>query len=406
MTEPGAEPHSLIGNAALMKMAMSGIDLAPLSQKLLARAAADPHDANALMDMSTVLQLTGNRELALVMQMQALEVQTLYRLPVKSGATGVRLLALMAPGDLMANTPLDCLLENSDVALDMLYVGQGLPLPPELPDHDLLFVAIGENDQNCQLLVEIADVIKDWPRPVLNPPERAVWTSREGACAKLRSAPGTVMPGTARIERQTLERIGRAELPITAVLDDGAFPIIVRPIESHAGKGLAKLDAPVNIAGYLGAMPQDEFYVSSFIDYRGQDGQFRKYRIVLIDGHPYACHMGISDDWMIHYLNAGMAESAEKRAEEAHFMAGFDEDFGRRHAAAFQVINERMMLDYLIIDCGETPDGKLLIFEVDTSAVVHALDAVDLYPYKQPQMQKVFAAFRTMLGTAVQRNVT
>ena len=87
-------------------------------------------------------------------------------------------------------------------------------------------------------------------------------------------------------------------------------------------------------------------------------------------------------------------------------MAGFDENFGRRHAAAFQVINERMMLDYLIIDCGETPDGKLLIFEVDTSAVVHALDAVDLYPYKQPQMQKVFAAFRTMLGTAVQRNVT
>ena len=51
-----------------------------------------------------------------------------------------------------------------------------------------------------------------------------------------------------------------------------------------------------------------------------------------------------------------------------------------------------MGLDYYAIDCAETSDGKLLVFEVDTAMLVHDMDAVELYPYKRPQMRKVFAA--------------
>jgi hypothetical protein len=43
------------------------------------------------------------------------------------------------------------------------------------------------------------------------------------------------------------------------------------------------------------------------------------------------------------------------------------------------------------------PDGSLLIFEIDNAAIVHALDDPDDFPYKRPQMRKVFAAFRDML---------
>lgn len=100
---------------------------------------------------------------------------------------------------------------------------------------------------------------------------------------------------------------------------------------------------------------------------------------------------------MIHYLNAGMTDSAEKRAEEERFMATFDEDFVPRHREAFQAVTDRLGLDYFGIDCGETPDGKLLVFEVDSDMIVHAMDPVDLFPYKLPHMQKLFAAFREML---------
>ena len=403
--DTGQKP--LIGLAKLMRMAFSGVDLAPLGTQLIERAGSDQDAAsgNTLMDLSTVLQLRGNRELALVTQAQALEIQQIYSPPTAVGQAKIKLLAIMGPGDLMANTPLEFLLENSDVALDILYVAPGLPLPPALPEHDVLFVAIGESDENIPLLEEIEGAMKSWPRPVLNMPEWIALLSRDSACALLKSAPGIVMPDTVRIDRHVLEQIGHAELAIAAILDDGAFPVIVRPVDSHAGKGLAKLDDPAAVADYLRTMSQGEFYIAHFVDYRGADGLFRKYRIVLIDGRPFVCHMGISTHWMIHYLNAGMAESAEKRAEEKRFMDDFDEGFARRHADAFRAIHERMGLDYLGIDCGETPDGSLLIFEVDSNMIIHAIDPVDVFPYKQPQMRKVFAAFREMLANAMKRGL-
>ncbi|HUW50190.1 MAG TPA: RimK family alpha-L-glutamate ligase [Sulfuricella sp.] len=401
-----SDQDQLIGLAALMRMAYSGVDLAPLGAQLIARAERNPNDANALMDLSTVLQLRGNWDIALAMQAQALEQQQLYRPPTAAGQAGIRLLAIMGPGDLMSNDPLEFLLEGSDVTLYLLYVAPGLPLPSSLPDHDVLFIAICESDRNLPLLKQVESAIKSWPHPVLNMPDRIALMSRDGACALLKSVPGVVMPVTVRIDRQTLERVGSGDMSISSVLEEGAFPIIVRPVDSHAGQGLLKIDDGAAIADYLQAVPNSEFYVARFVDYRGPDGLFRKYRIVLIDGRPFVCHMAISSHWMVHYLNAGMAESAEKRAEEARFMAGFDEGFARRHEESFRAIYERAGLDYVGIDCGETADGKLLIFEIDSGMIVHAIDPVEVFPYKQPQMQKVFSAFRGMLANAMKRGLS
>ena len=401
------EDTPLIGLAKLMRMAYSGIDLAPLGAQLIGRAGADPDtaSANTMMDLSIVLQFRGERELALSAQAQALQIQQIYSPPTASRRVAIRLLAIMAPGDLMANTPLEFLLEDSDVALDILYLGQGLPLPHSLPDHDVLFIAIAESDQNLPLLAEIESAIKSWPRPVLNRPDRIALMSRNAACALLKAVPGVVMPDTVRVGRRILEQISRMELAITSILEDGNFPVVVRPVDSHAGQGLDKINSPAAMADYLLRMQDSEFYVACFVDYRSKDGQFRKYRVVLIEGQPYICHLAISEHWMIHYLNAGMADSAEKRAEEAYFMADFDSSFARRHAETLRVIGERAGLDYLGIDCGETAAGKLLIFEIDSCMIVHAIDPVDVFPYKQPQMRKVFDAFRRMLGHAKQRGV-
>lgn len=397
----------LRGFAPLMRMALSGVDLTPLGTQLLERAATHPDDANTLMDLSIILQLLRNRELGLTIQAQALEMQQLYHLPAPGGKTGIRLLAIMSLGDFMANNPLDCLLEGSDIALDMLYVGANLPFPDTLPDHDVAICAINESEQNDPLLIQLGDALKGWPRPVLNAPERIAKLSRDEACTLLGSLPGVDMPISVRVDRQTLERLGRGELSMAAILGDGDFPVIARPVDSHAGQGLAKLDSAADIAGYLEMqLEKSEFYLARYVDYRGKDGLFRKYRIVLVEGRPFICHLGVSEHWMIHYLNAGMAENAEKRAEEARCIENFDQDFALRHQAAFRALNERMGLDYWGFDCGETAEGKLLIFEADVGMMVHAMDPVDLFPYKQPQMRKVFAAFRQMLLNAMQRGVS
>jgi hypothetical protein len=141
----------------------------------------------------------------------------------------------------------------------------------------------------------------------------------------------------------------------------------------------------------------DAFYLSRFVDYASADGRFRKYRVALLDGRPYLAHMAIGDHWMVHYLNAGMAESADKRAEEASVMAGFDQGFAARHAEALAEISRRLGLEYYALDCAETPEGELLVFEADVGMIVHALDPVALYPYKQAHMQTLFAAFEAVL---------
>jgi hypothetical protein len=390
---------ALQGLARLMTMAFEGVDLTPLAATLIQRASAD--DANALMDLSTILQLQGSRSLGIATQVHALKARRLYEL-APHRHPGIRLLALMAPGDLMTNTPLEFLIGDSDVSLRMLYLLAGEPIPVELPEHDVVFVAAGESDLNRALLNELSAASYEWTRRVINLPSRIPNTSRTRAFELLDGVRGVCMPPTSRVSLDELHKLATAQIDVSQLLSDGVFPLIVRPVDSHAGRGLAKVESATEVADYLLATRDSEFFISRFIDYRGSDGLFRKYRIVLIDGHAYPGHMGISEHWMIHYLNAGMAESAAKRAEEERFMDRFQVDFAHRHGDVLRTMYQRFGLDYLVIDCGETVDGELLLFEICTGAVVHAMDPVDIFPYKRPHMDAVFAAFRAMLVRSIE----
>ncbi len=384
-----SSPEQFLGLATLARRAYAGEDLSPLAAEMLDRVERDPEDADALMDLSMVLQLLSRPRTARVIQERALELRRTYHLPAPKGRAEIRLLAIMSPGSLMANTPLDFLLEDSAVSLDMIFVSEELPLPETIPEHDIVFVAVADSDANLPVLRSLQPRVEALEQPVLNMPEAIQRTTREGACAALSGAECMVMPRQFRLPRSklvTLPELG----PI-------GFPLIVRPCDSHAGHGLARLEGDEDLRAYLADRREGEFYAAPFIDYRSVDGQFRKYRIVLIDGRGYASHLAISANWMVHYLNAGMAESDTKRREEERFMVDFDNDFGRRHEKAFAQIHRRIGLDYLVMDCAETRDGRLLVFEVDAGAVVHAMDPVDIFPYKRVQMRKVFRAFQNML---------
>jgi len=393
-----AQPPVPLGNSKLATMAMSGIDLTPVWNTLVERVTADPRDAAAFLDLATIAYIQGRPDARALLRARAFELTRTFRQPSATDATEVtRVLAFMSQGHYLANMPIEFLLDGSGVTLDMVYVAPGSPLPRPLPDHDVVFVAIAESDENQPLLRELADVLRNWPRPVINRPERIQRLTRDGTWSLLNLAPGLVIPINARIDRATLQRAGLGDVRIETVLDGGTFPIIARPLDSHLGDGLCKLDNAAAISSYLLQRPEPEFYIAPFVDYRQRDGFYRKYRVALIGGQPYAVHMGISRHWMINYVNADMKESAEKRFEEARFMADFDRDFAVRHADALRAIADRAGLEYLPFDCGETSDGKLLLFELGTNMIVHAMDPPDIFPYKRPQMEKVFGAFQAML---------
>ena len=396
LAEPKTIPP-LIGLAALMRMVFEEKDLKPLATELYVRTKINALDANAMLDLSTVLQLGFQREIALQLQNEALKIQRVFSISAVNRPAKLKLLVIMGACDLLSNTPVECLLEHSDITLDMLYVSADLPLPEIVPEHDVLFVAISESAENRPLLHELSNALRGWPRPILNPPSRIALLPRDCTYALLNDIEHLVMPCSVRVQKQQLVELATQPNPLSDVAELGGLPIIIRPLGSQAGRGLVKIEKAEQIPDYLQSMSENEFYISRFVDYRSADGLFRKYRIVLIEGHPYICHLAISSNWLIHYLNAGMSESVEKRAEEERCFAGFASDFAVRHASAFRAIYQRMGLDYLGIDCAETPEGELLIFEVDSNMIIHSFDSADMFPYKQTQMQKVFAAFRALL---------
>lgn len=405
---PPPEGHRLVGLPRLMETAFRGLPLAPLGQTLMARAEGDPLDANALMDLSCIARLQGQAALGAQLQAQALVVSRHYTLPAV-GVERLRVLALMRPGALMDNLPIEFLLHGSDVALDMLYLdpdaAPDVPvLPATLPPHDVLCVAVCEADHSRALLQRLAVALAAHPVPVLEDPTRIVRLARAQAWRWMQGTPGVVMPPSLEVSRATLAQLATGARSVADSLPGAGFPIICRPLGSHGGHALERLANAADVAGYLDRVAPagheaapDTFVISPFVDYRSADGQYRKMRIALVGGHPYPVHLAVSTRWMVHYINGDMAGCPDNRADEQRWLDGFYRDFGRRHAQALAALDARVGLDYYSIDAAETPDGQLLIFEIDTGGVVHAMDPLEGYGYKRAPMLRLFAAFQSLL---------
>ncbi|MBL1352088.1 MAG: RimK family alpha-L-glutamate ligase [Zetaproteobacteria bacterium] len=387
----------LMGLVKLARHAFSGADLTPIAQQLATRFEHRDNDASALMDLATIHFLMHIPETALEFQHHAMQLQLRYTLSSSPMTANMRLLALHGDGDLMDNLPVEFLLIGSQsISMDAHYIALGDELPDDLNDYDIILIAVGESDRNKPLLRQLNSQLQACPIPIINHPEYIMQTTREGAAEALKNCQDVMMPMSTRMTRENIQAMRMA------TQNHCTFPIIIRPIESHAGHGLARLDSPKNIPAYLAEQTQDTmFYISPYVDYSSEDRQFRKYRVVLIEGRPFLAHLAISSHWIVHYLNADMLGDMQKCVEEAETMQYFDDGFGKKHTSAFQAIYEALPLDYLILDCAESHEGKLLVFEVDTSAIVHDMDPIDLFPYKQPQMHKIFHAFQAMLTTRV-----
>ncbi len=393
----GTAAADRIGFARITRMAFDGIDLRPLWQSLMNQVADGTAEAGVALDLSLIAQLLGDKQTGLSIQAEALAFHRLYRSPCAVAQPGLRVLALAAAIDMGGNTPIEFLLEESGVELLTLYVTSGTQLPAPLPDHDVAIVIASDSEECRDALAIIDRAAPRWPRPLLNPPRLIRNLDRDKLHRLLRGIEGLDIPATLCVTRAQLSGVTQSALSLADVAAELQFPVILRPRGSHAGVGLAKLDNGAAILRYLAERPEQEFFISRFVDYSSDDGLFRKYRIAFVDGRPYACHMAIADRWDIWYLNAGMSESAAKRLEEETFMRTFEVGFARRHQSALTGMAERIGLEYFTIDCAENKNGELLVFEADNTAVVHNMDSPELFPYKPPQMRAIFDAFVAML---------
>jgi hypothetical protein len=391
----------IYGTATLVRLLYEGRDITPIWDRLLARATADPHDAAAFLDLSVILLATGQKGKAASVQQAALASSRTFEVRHGDG-TGLRILAFVTAGDFMANTPIDFLLEDTDAALILRYVDADTKDLDDVPSHDVAFIAVGESEANRLVLENLERLLRDWNGPILNnAPRRIMALTRDGVAQAFADEPSILAPPTIPVLRDALQKLAAGQIELGALLPGHAYPVILRPLGTHAGDGMERIADQKDLAAYLAARQEPHFYIAPFIEYSGPDGLFRKQRIAIIDGEAFASHLAISNHWMVHYLSAAMAEHEERRAEEAAWMENFRTDFAARHASAFDALYRRIGLDYFAIDCAELPDGRLLLFEADVAMIVHAMDSEAKFPYKKRAMRELFDAF----GRALLRRV-
>ena len=391
------EPQTCLGLAPLTRMAFEGRDLTPLKLQLLMQSMSGPARAAALMDLSVVDQLLGAAAHARNWQAEARRQCQVFA-TAREGRGRLTALIYSAAGDMGANTPVDFLLRNSDFNVLHLYLDPAVPPPAVLPHHDVAFCA-APMDGDPAFLAHVAAAARVADVPVVNLPAHAPPVARDTLATCAPATPGLRFARTTRITRRALELalMYEAERDIIRVSAD--YPFVIRPVGSHAGLGLARVDTRAELAAYLHHAPQDAFFVQEFVDFATpRDGLYRKMRIVFVDGQPFPVHLAFGQRWDLWYMNAGMAEDAAKRRAEADFMDSFDTDFAPRHAGAFAALVGGLGLDYFGIDCAEDAAGNLVVFEADNALIVHDMDCTGDFAYKHPHMQRVFAAFQSMLA--------
>jgi tetratricopeptide (TPR) repeat protein len=352
----------------------------------------DHENESAHLAMYELQQALGKREDALVHQQRVLARRTLF----SAYAPGERrrILVLMAPGDWQANVPIDYLADPQTTTLHKLYLtSYAQAQSATLPKADTVFTAIAESPENLERLKWAHDVCRRSGLPVINDPRKVLSTNRAAVPRLLSGIANVRVPATLEVAH---EELARGRVPF-------AYPLVVRPVGSQAGRDLQKIDDAAALKEYAHRTAAPSYFVQPFVDYSGPDGFFRKYRIFVVDGVPMPCHMAVSSNWMIHYYNAPMREHAWMREEERRVLGDFEHVFPARLQTALREVWRAMELDYIGADCAIDRDGHLLIFEIDPAMIVHAADEPELFAYKHDAARRIFEAFTAMVDRARSR---
>lgn len=263
-----------------------------------------------------------------------------------------------------------------------------------LPEHQVVFNAIGDAELCRQALDRAVALMDRTFAPVINAPEAVLGTGRAANARRLGDLPGVVAPQIASLSREVLAAVDSGE---TLAEKGFEFPVLLRAPGFHNGKHFVLLENGGQLAAALSEVPGDELTVIQYLDARGPDGLFRKYRVMMIGGWLYPLHLAISPSWKIHYVTADMADNASHRAEESKFLEDMPGVLGSRAMAALAEIQNSLGLDYAGIDFGLNADGDVLLFEANATMTVVPPDPDRRWDYRRASVQRVEEAVRKML---------
>ena len=375
-------PDQPMAHVNLGNLFLEAGELAAAREHYEAALAIDNQFVEAHQGLGNLLAELGQEDAAAEHQRLGRWDRRPTELPYRGEAAPVSLLLLTSGrrGDVPIRHLLDDKIFRTFVVLPNVYD----PDAP-LPEHQVVFNAIGDADL-CQHALDRAVTLMDRTfAPVINAPAAVLRTGRAANARRLGDLPGVVAPRIANFSRADLA---------TAQFE---YPLLLRAPGFHNGQHFLLVEKPDQLAEAVAALPGDELTAIQFLDARGADGLFRKYRVMMIGGWLYPLHLAISSNWKIHYVTADMAENAVHRAEEAKFLDDMPAVLGPRAMAALADIQNELGLDYGGIDFGLNAHGEVLLFEANATMTVLPPERDRRWDYRRAAVQRVEAAVRKML---------
>jgi glutamate/tyrosine decarboxylase-like PLP-dependent enzyme len=344
----------------------------------------EPGHAQAHQGLAYVLAELGDEEAARRHRRTGFAGHALRELPYRGRGSPLSVLLLVS--SVGGNIPTRHLLDDH-IFRTYVLVPEFYDFATPLPTHDIVWNAIGDADLAGESLLAAQSVVQRTSAPVINSPANVLQTRRTDA-HRFSEVPGLVTPVTITLPRTMLHCHGLG------------FPLLVRTPGFHTGRNFVRVERPDDLASAVERLPGKELTVIQYLDARGADGKFRKYRVMMIDGHLFPLHLAISSDWKVHYFAAEMAENESYRAQDAEFLEHMPDVLGARAMDALAIIQTVLGLDYGGIDFGLSPTGDVLLFEANATMVVNPPEAGEKWEYRRAPVQRIFAAVRSMLTGA------
>ena len=350
----------------------------------------DPNIAAVYQNMVVIHGHFGRHVEAEVCRARAYQMQRVFIDPIRNP---VRQLLILCVGRTKGNIPYELLL-SAETSQRIKYIIDYADdsEDSQLPHYDLVFNAIGEPDVAAPLTARLEQFLKACTRPVLNHPKNIARTHRHQLPTLLAGIEHVLVAPCCRIEPENLNVDQLNELLSNEHI---WFPVLIRPTETHGGQGMVLCASPEDILAQM-QVPSAAYYLNSFVNFKSADGYYRKYRIIFVDKQPYAYHLAISMQWMVHYQTAEMLNNPWKIEEEHLFLQDPAKVLGEKGMSAIVQIGQRLNLDYAGIDFTILPDGQLFIFEANATMLVHRVNSEGVLAHKNAYILKIADAFERM----------
>jgi len=147
--------------------------------------------------------------------------------------------------------------------------------------------------------------------------------------------------------------------------------------------------------------PDRTYLLTEYVDARGPDGLFHKFRVYFFGARAVVRHGLISDKWNVHGPDRErvMPDHPQWIAHERALLEGGLAAFPPIARAALLAVRARMPLDFFGIDFALLPDDRVLLFEANATMNFFPLSTDSRFAYAgEPVVARARLAMDAMIA--------